>query len=695
MNWTLTFLPVVPLWLIGIFAVLGVAVVALALVFRVRGSLLRTCATLVLLLALLNPVLRDEDREVLSDVAVVVVDQSPSQSLLDRTRQTEIAEEKILEQIEKIPNLDVRVVKAGRSNPEQGNGTRLFSALDTALVDVPPDRFAGAIMITDGQVHDATEANVPLATGAPIHGVISGHRNEGDRRIVIEQAPRFGIVGQQQEIVLRVEDSGALPRRDVAKLTVSVDGKVTEIVQVDIGQPVTIPLDIDHGGPIITELVAEGVDGELSLQNNRALITTQGIRDRLRVLLVSGEPHTGERTWRNLLKADAAVDLVHFTILRPPEKQDGTPIKELSLIAFPTRELFSIKLDEFDLIVFDRYQRRGVLPLIYLSNVANFVQKGGAILSAAGPAFASPLSLYRTPLSAVLPGAPTGSVTTVPFRPQITDQGRRHPVTRALPGGETSTPTWGRWFRLIDVESSSGHTVMSGPDNKPLMILERKGEGRVAQLLSDHAWLWARGYDGGGPQSELLRRLAHWLMKEPDLEEEALSASHKDNQLTIERRTMLTKTPQVTVTAPSGKSSTMDLKQTSDGIWRGGQEIDEIGVYQLTDGIVSSVVAVGSTDPKEYSDIRATGDKLKPIADQTNGGIHWLASRAGQTASLNIPRIRMTNPGRRSAGSDWLGLRQNNAYVVRSLRDVPIFSGLAVVLAILGLLGLTWYREGR
>lgn len=236
---------------------------------------------------------------------------------------------------------------------------------------------------------------------------------------------------------------------------------------------------------------------------------------------------------------------------------------------------------------------------------------------------------------------------------------------------------------------------MSGPDNKPLMILERKGEGRVAQLLSDHAWLWARGYDGGGPQSELLRRLAHWLMKEPDLEEEALSANHNDNQLTIERRTMLTETPKVTMTAPSGELATVELKQVSDGVWRGVHEIDEIGVYQLTDGVVSSVVAVGSTDPKEFSDIRATGEKLKAIADQTGGGIHWLASRARQTTSLNIPRIRMTNPGRRAAGTDWLGLRRNNAYVVRSLRDVPIFSGLAVVLAMLGLLGLTWYREGR
>ena len=95
-----------------------------------------------------------------------------------------------------------------------------------------------------------------------------------------------------------------------------------------------------------------------------------GVRDRLRVLLVSGEPHAGERTWRNLLKSDASVDLVHFTILRPPEKQDGVPVDELSLIAFPTRELFIEKIEDFDLIIFDRYRRRGILPSLYLENIA-------------------------------------------------------------------------------------------------------------------------------------------------------------------------------------------------------------------------------------------------------------------------------------------------------------------------------------
>ena len=256
------------------------------------------------------------------------------------------------------------------------------------------------------------------------------------------------------------------------------------------------------------------------------------------MLLVSGEPHAGERTWRNLLKSDAAVDLVHFTILRPPEKQDGTPINQLSLIAFPTRELFSEKLEEFDLIIFDRYHRRVVLPLLYLDNVAQYVENGGAVLVAAGQRYASPTSLYRTPLSHVLPAAPTGRLIEQPYRPAITKTGERHPVTRGLRQNTSGPPKWGRWFRLIETETPSGDVLMHGPENKPLLILNRLEKGRVALLLSDHAWLWARGYEGGGPYTVLLRRLAHWLMKEPDLEEDVLRATGQEGALKIERRSM-------------------------------------------------------------------------------------------------------------------------------------------------------------
>src|SRR6516165_4368818 len=147
-----------------------------------------------------------------------------------------------------------------------------------------------------------------------------------------------------------------------------------------------------------------------------------GVRENLRVLLVSGEPHAGERVWRNLLKSDAAVDLVHFTILRPPQKQDGTPIHQLSLIAF------------------DRYQHRDILQLLYYENIARYVEQGGALLVADGDDFAGQMSLSRTPLSVVLPATPTGRVLERPFKAKLSVDGAKHPVTRGLPGSEASEP---------------------------------------------------------------------------------------------------------------------------------------------------------------------------------------------------------------------------------------------------------------
>ncbi len=693
MGWSVTFAPLVPVAVIVVLAAAGMAMGIFSLVVRARGATLRTLAMAALVLALLNPVVRDEERENLTDIAVVVVDRSASQQLASRPGRTEAALEDLSRQLERIPNLEVRqVVEAAGSHPTEG-GTMLFSRLFAELADVPPERFAGAVMITDGRVHDIPGSFAESGYSGPVHALITGDRNERDRRLIIERAPRYGIVGQSQPMTFRIEDDHAEAGAR-ARVTVSTDGGEPAEIDVPIGVTVEYPIEIEHGGPTVTEIAVSPAEGELSQHNNRAVITTDGIRDRLRVLLVSGQPHPGERTWRNLLKADAAVDLVHFTILRPPEKQDGTPIGELSLIAFPTRELFSVKLEEFDLVIFDRYQHRGILPLIYLSNVADYVEKGGAVLIAADPSFAGPMSLYRTPISTIVPSVPTGEVTVEPFRPLITEQGKRHPVTRDLPGAASDPPDWGRWFRIIDVEEPSGHVVMSGPGDKPLMILDRRGEGRVAQLLSDHAWLWTRGYEGGGPQAELLRRLAHWLMKEPDLEEEALTAAADGRALVVMRRSMEDDVAPVTITSPSGAEETVTLTPAGPGQWQARVETREVGVYRLDDGTLKAIAAVGPADDREMRDVRASGEPVRPIVEETGGGLFWIAD--GRPAeAVEVPRVRTLDPGRRMAGNGWLGLKRNDAYIVRAVVDLPLFSTLLALAVLLGLLGSTWYREGR
>src|SRR6478736_248698 len=473
MDYGIAFAPIVPIEVLWAAIVAAVLIAALLLIGRSRGALVRTAALACLVLALANPSFTREDREPLSSVAVVVVDKSPSQNFGDRAAQTQAARQSLAQRLGRISGLEVRTVEAGEANGET-DGTRLFSALGAALSDVPPDRVAGAILLTDGRVHDVPSDAGALGFSAPVHALITGHPNERDRRVALISAPRFGIVGQSQTLVFRIEDSGIAP--ELAQITIRRDGEIIDqrAVRTDVAVRAQIPLP--HAGPNIVEIETAPVPGELTTVNNRAVVSIDGVRDKLRVLLVSGEPHAGERTWRNLLKSDANVDLVHFTILRPPEKQDGTPINELSLIAFPTRELFQQKINEFQLIIFDRYARQGVLPVIYFDNIARYVREGGAVLVAAGPDYASPTSIWRTPLDVILPVEPTGDVTEQPFRATETDAGKKHPVTRGLEGSDTDPPHWSRWFRLVNAKRTTGSALMQGPDGKPLLVLSREGK---------------------------------------------------------------------------------------------------------------------------------------------------------------------------------------------------------------------------
>ena len=688
MNLGIAFAPLVAepvLW-----AAIAAAVVLALLLFvsRSRGATIRALALALVVLALANPSLTREDRDPLSSVAVVVVDKSPSQSFGDRTQQTEAARAAVVERLSHIPGLDVRVVEAGQADGET-DGTRLFTALGTTLADVPTDRVAGVIMITDGRVHDVPQDAGALGFAAPIHALITGTKDERDRRVALIAAPRFGIVGQSQTITYKVEDQGT--KETSAAVTVRRDGDIIETRTVPVGIPQNVDIAIPHGGQNIVEIEAAPVPGELTTVNNRAVVTIDGVRDKLRVLLVSGEPHAGERTWRNLLKSDASVDLVHFTILRPPEKQDGTPINELSLIAFPTRELFQQKIGEFQLIIFDRYARQGVLPIIYFDNITRYVRDGGAVLVAAGPDYASQTSLWRTPLDAILPAEPDGNVTDQAFRPSLTELGRRHPVTRGLDGADSNPPNWSEWFRIVDTRNATGTTVMQGPDSKPLLVLSREGEGRVALLLSDHIWLWARGFEGGGPHLDLLRRLSHWLMKEPDLEEEALRLKMSGRNLVVQRQTMADSVGDVTLTSPSGASSVLKLETTEPGVWEKSIVADELGLWRATDGKLNALVNIGPANPREFAEVTSTTDVMAPIANATGGS----ARRLDDGNGLDVPRIVAVRSGGTYSGDNWIGLKMRDASVVRGIGVLPVFAGLLGLLLLIGSLAGTWAREGR
>ncbi len=436
-------------------------------------------------------------------------------------------------------------------------------------------------------------------------------------------------------------------------------------------------------------------DGEITDTNNRAIAILDGIRENLRVLLVSGEPHAGERTWRNLLKSDASVDLVHFTILRPPEKQDGTPINELSLIAFPTRELFVEKIDDFDLIIFDRYQHRDVLPILYYDYIAEYVEKGGALLIAAGPEYAGEQSIARTPLMSALPAMPSGQVIDQPFYPRLTDLGQRHPVTRGLEGSASEPPHWSRWFRLVGIERPEGEVVMKGPDDRPLLLLDRKGEGRVGMLLSDQGWLWARGFEGGGPHVALYRRIAHWLMKEPELEEERLVADGRGMTLDVIRQTMQRRSrPRDRSSRRPARRSTLPLAViAARRLHRHRRRSTRSASTRSAMATCPALAHVGPVNAPEFADTVSTEDVLRPprrsdrrqrsAASPSLTGVIAARHRAGA-------RLRPTPPA--TTGS---GCRTTDDSVLKSVARVPLFGGFFGLGLLLLAMGSMWYREGR
>jgi len=630
-----------------------------------------------LFLGLMQPQWVRETREPAEDVALIVVDQSESLALAGRREAARTAADAMAQRLSEEQGLDVRVREA-RGGPD---GTMITGVIEDALSDVARDRIGGVVVITDGQAADPPDDPNRLRELGPAHVLIVGDPERGDRRLELVSAPTFGIVGEPMRIAGRVIDaSGDVP----VAVSVTIDGQRAVNTTVRANREFTVDIRLAHRGRNM--VIVEAAEGpqEITLANNRAAFAANGVRDRLRVLLITGEPHAGARVWRNLLKSDPAVDLVHFSILRPPDKQDFTPLNELALIPFPTEELFERRLDEFDLIIFDRAPQRGILQAYYFSSIARRIEEGGALLITAGDQEAGLDGLYRTALAGILPSQPTGQIISRPYRPTPTTLGQRHPVVRGIPSPER----WGRWTRQIDARATSGQTVLSGADGRPLLVLDRAGRGRVAQLWSDQPWLWARGYDGGGPHGELLRRTAHWLMQEPELEDDSLTLDPGPRGLEIERSTLGGAPGPVEIISPSGERSEAGLDESAPGLYRGIAPATEQGLYEARSGNLRAFAAVGPLNPREAGALAANPEILRPFANATGGSV-FMTGEDGR----RLPEIRRVDRGANARGGDWIGIERNGAYTVRAATASPLGPGWLWALIGLALLMWGWRRE--
>ncbi|GAN67424.1 hypothetical protein [Acetobacter orleanensis] len=724
---SLDFAPLVPVWLLETLAGLAVLLCLYALLRRTKGAFFRLAALLSVLVWLAGPQRLHESWHRLPETALLLVDQSPSMSIGQRSAIARQAASTLAQA--HTEGLTLRTVTVRNSGH---NGTRLFDALDQAAADVPPDQLAGAIMLTDGQVADIP-ASLPERLRPttpdgqhltlPLHVLLPAKGEEKDRQLRILQAPPYAIVGQPAKLRIQVDDAGpgTAPGAQT-DVTLRVNGEDPVVIPIRTGTPQDISLPVPHPGQLLVSLSVAPLEGEVSQLNNQSVTHITGIRDRLRVLLISGTPNQGERVWRRLLKADPSVDLIHFTILRPPDKDDGTPLSDLALIAFPVRELFQDKINQFDLIILDGFENRNILPHAYLNNIANFVRKGGGLLLTGGPEFVGPGTLQDTPVGDILPAhVPSeGGLVEQRFRPQLTAEGRRHPVTAALPGAPppnspadtalTIPGQWGPWYRALKPDTTHGQTLMSGPDNAPLLVLDHVDQGRVALLLSDQIWLWSRGEGGGGPQAELLRRISHWLMKEPELEEEQLTAAIAGGELTVTRRSAETSARKsVTVTPPGTPSDgptgsptggpspspsvSLPLHAAADGsgLSLGRMQADKPGIWQVDDGTHKAFAALVQPDPLEFADLRATASRLAPVVNASGGGVFWTGESSTAPA---VPALRLTDDSTLH-GAGWMGFPHRNAHVVTGRSATPLLPAWLMLGLSLCLLFAGWWREGR
>ncbi len=655
---------------------LGIAIVGLVLVglyARLGGKapVTRLCLLVVALIGLSGPSQIQEERVALTDIVSILVDRSESMALSDRTKGAEAALSAVKARLSQVENLEVRVTYFDGS----GAGTALGAGLDQALADIPPDRVAGAIIISDGRFIDGDDAARPF----PLHQVLVGSPQERDRRIDLRSAPKQAPIGEITKVIVRVEDTDSS-----VPLTVRVGTDASQTLNVPTGEDIVIEVPIAQRGLVPIAIETPGVAGEVSTANNGLALSITGVRDRLRVMLVTGQPYAGSRAWRNLLKSDPSVDLVQFTILRPPEKQDFTPTEELSLIPFPTRELFLDKIDSFDLVVFDRFSRLSVLPDAYLDSVAQWVEGGGAFLMLAGPSEGLDEGVQSTPLRRILPVQSRGEPIETAFRPTLTERGRTHPVSASL---AEQSDTWGKWLR-VQPSTATGDILLEGA-GEPLLVLGQVGRGRVAAVMSDQAWLWRRGYDGGGPFDELFRRTAHWLMKEADLEADRLILRSQFGRLLIERQSGQDPGPaQVTL---SGQTFPVALSAAGPGVWRGESQMAKPGLVFVQSGDKSAFIVAGIGNPNEARLLTADPAALAdPQAKQGGGSVTWV----GITGSGPLPNITRLGKSQ-TAGTDGLGLRRSGATsVTATSRDAMlppwVYAILLVTLALLG-----WWREGR
>ena len=428
-----------------------------------------------------------------------------------------------------------------------GDATRLRDALGDIARRTQGSDLAGIVIVSDGVAtgafaggaEDGDSQRFLGGLEAPVHTVWAGRPGLRDRAIAGLGADEFAFARTVVKIGVRVRSSG-FEKRSIP-VTLTQAGKLVATGQVTVGGDtpeahVEIAFSPARVGKFVYEVSVPEAPEEHVTENNRRAFVLRVIRDKVRVLQVAGRPSWDERWVRSFLEADPNVDLVSFFILRTPEDLQPVPSSEMSLIPFPTEELFEDELGSFDVILLQNFEYGpyGIAP--YLDNIRRFVAEGGSLAMIGGDLSFSSGGYWGTPVGQILPvllsPRSVGDdqlISTEMFSPRLTDEGAHHPVTQLDFDPRRSQALWDSLPRLEGMNLVEGAhpdaTVLAVHPRlkKPLLAVGEHLEGRTLALTTDSLWRWgfvAAGEPGhdAAAFSTLWRNMLRWLIRDPDLE---------------------------------------------------------------------------------------------------------------------------------------------------------------------------------
>jgi len=653
--------------------------------FSNKNNFSRIFILILLIILILNPSINKDKKEYYKDIVLLVSDKSLSISETNKTEEVLNIKKKIINKIQNFSDIEIRNIEISNKNfPIEKNdqGTFIIRQIKQEINSLNKKRIAGIIVITDGQIFDKPKIESALSK-IPLHFIIAGSKNEKDRVIITEGIPNYAIIGEKIKFSLKIDSW--IDDNKIAT-DVFLDGKNIFNENLIPNKFHEIEVPIYHSGKNILEIRISQSQNELTFFNNKKIREINGIHDKLRVMLISGEPNMGLRSWRNILNSDPSIELIHFTILRPPSKRDFTPVKELSLIPFPTQELFAADISKFSLIIFDQYSLQGVLPEKYMNNITEFVLKGGALLDIAGSNHTSQNNIINSPIKKILPSKSEGKNFVEAFTPKLTEIGKRHPITNNL-DQNYEVNRWGEWYRHIKTKKIFGKTLLEN-DNYPIMIVGTIGKGRVAQILSDQSWIWIKSNQNKGPLISLLRNTIHWLLKNPELEEDFFTFSKEKNLIKLRLNTLNDQDAAAKIYHPTGKVTNLLLKNNARGQLTGSFLYSERGKYKIIANYKEKVFYPDSKDIIELERVLSSDKKLKEFVKLNNNiSLYW--------ADEKIPEITKIYNNNNIFGKNWIGIierkiRKDNLQLKQSL--IPWYFLLPFIII---LFLLVWYRENK